>query len=73
MQSDKAENPIRTYDPLITRKAFAAELDVNLSTLWRWTKNGTVPQPVRIGGRIGWPQSILNQWKADQGWPVDAA
>ena len=68
MQSIKNEPISRTFDPLISRKAFAAELDVNLSTLWRWTKNGDIPQPIRIGGRVGWPQSTLTAWKIANGW-----
>ena len=72
MQHNTSEPINRTFDPLISRKAFAAELGVNTSTLWRWAKNGHIPQPVRIGGRVGWPQSTLTAWKSKQGWEVAA-
>jgi len=59
-------------DPLVSRKDFAAELGINPSTLWRWTKTGEIPQPIRIGGRVGWPQSTLEAWKASKGWEVNS-
>lgn len=63
------ENP-KDFDPLTSKKLLAEELGVNLSTLWRWEKDGVIPKSVRIGGRVGWPRSVLRKWKIEQGWPA---
>lgn len=68
--SNNSESPVRHYDPLITRNALAAELAVHKTTIWRWCKEGEFPQPVRIGGRVGWPQSVVRQWQISKGWPL---
>lgn len=57
-------------DPLIKRKALAAELGQSLTTLWRWTRDGYLPQPVRLGKTVGWPRSVIDAWKVQQGWPA---
>ena len=57
-------------DPLVKRKELAAELGQSLTTLWRWTRDGLLPQPVKLGGTVGWPRSIIDAWKVQQGWPA---
>lgn len=56
-------------DPLIKRTALAAELGQSLTTLWRWTRDGFLPQPLRLGKTVGWPRSVIDTWKVQQGWP----
>jgi len=57
-------------DPLVKRKALAAELGQSLTTLWRWTRDGYLPQPVHLGTTVGWPRSVIDLWKVQQGWPA---
>lgn len=57
-------------DPLIKRKALANELGQSLTTLWRWTRDGYLPKPIRLGTTIGWPRSVIDDWKVQQGWPA---
>jgi len=60
-------------DPLIKRKELATELGQSLTTLWRWTRDGYLPQPVRLGSSVGWPRSVIDAWKVKQGWPAPKA
>lgn len=60
------------HDQLIRRKALAEELDQSPTTIWRWTKSGLLPKPVRIGQTVGWPRSVIDAWKIEQGWPAPA-
>lgn len=48
-------------DPLLTVKEVAAIIGVSVPTIWRWTRAGTIPMPVKLGGMSRWPRSeILN-------------
>lgn len=52
----------------IVRVAEAARrLGVNRSTLWRWVKDGLMPQPIHLGPAVrGWNQSDLERWIAER-------
>ena len=39
--------------------AAAKKFDVDLSTIWRWAKDGVLPPPRRIGGITGWWEDEL--------------
>ena len=63
-------NPTSTVDPLIKRKVLATELGQSLTTIWRWTRDGYLPPPVRLGKKtVGWPRSVIDAWKVKHGWP----
>jgi len=50
-------SPFRIY-----RTHRLAELfDVDPSTIWKWRQNGTLPEPVRIGGVHGWTEDQLEE------------
>jgi prophage regulatory protein len=40
----------------------AMGIDFNNSTIWRKTKAGKFPKPVKIGNRNGWVDSEINEW-----------
>ena len=45
-------HPLRLY-----RVGRLAELfDVDRATIWRWSKDGTLPPPIEIGGIHGWTE-----------------
>jgi len=58
-------------DPIVLRQTMAREIGVSKTTLWRMTKAGELPKPVRIGNKLGWPRSVVNAWKIKQGWPAE--
>ena len=38
-------------------------IGVARSTIWRWTKAGEFPQPIRLGpGRVGWRADEVGAW-----------
>ncbi len=43
--------PSSPLPPCMRPKDAAAFLQIGLSTLWKWAKEGKVPAPVRMGGR----------------------
>ena len=48
---------------IIRPKALAKQLDISVTTLWRWRLQGTIPQPVVLGSRIiGWDQVTIDEW-----------
>jgi predicted DNA-binding transcriptional regulator AlpA len=50
LQTVFADHSLRLYRP--TR--LAALLDVNESTIWRWRRDGRLPEPVTVAGITGW-------------------
>jgi predicted DNA-binding transcriptional regulator AlpA len=57
-----ADHSLRLYRP--TR--LAALLDVNESTIWRWRRDGRLPEPVTVAGVTGWTHDqIAALLKAD--------
>jgi predicted DNA-binding transcriptional regulator AlpA len=48
-------NPFTVYRP----GRLADLLDVDRTCIWRWTQNGTLPEPITIGGVKGWTFSQL--------------
>lgn len=49
----------------LTDKQIAERFAVSLSTVWRWTRNGDFPQPIKLGPNI-------TRWKLDEveAWEV---
>lgn len=48
--------------------AVAQILGVAIVTVWRWSANGRLPQPVRLSPRVTvWRAQDLRAWMQDQG------
>ena len=48
-------------DPLLTDKEVAAMLGCGRSTLWRWTDEGVIPKPLKLGGLSRWRQTTIQR------------
>lgn len=48
-------------DRLINVKETAAALGCSVSTVWRHVANGTIKQPIKIGGMTRWSESEVSQ------------
>jgi predicted DNA-binding transcriptional regulator AlpA len=46
-------------DRLLRVKEVAAALACSVASVWRRVADGTIPQPVKIGGMTRWPQSEI--------------
>lgn len=59
-----------TVDPLLRAREGAALLGISISTFWRHVQEGTIPQPVRVGGATRWPaseiQAVIEKAKAER-------
>lgn len=52
----------------LSDRTLAKRYDVSRSTIWRWSAEGRLPQPVKIHGTATrWKLSDLEQWEAKQG------
>ncbi len=47
--------------PLLTTKEFCAYTNLARSTAWVWSCRGGKVNPVRIGGRLGWPTAAVKE------------
>lgn len=55
-------NP-QPLSPCLRPKDAAAFLQIGLSTLWAWAKQGKVPPPVKMGGRCTvWRRADLESY-----------
>lgn len=57
-------NEIHT-DLLLSDREVATQLDCGRSTVWRWSADGVLPQPIKIGGISRWRQSWISKVIAD--------
>ena len=58
---------------LLSAKLTAAYLGLSRTTLWRRTKDGTLPGPIRIAGMTRWRVSELNAFLDEVGANRDGA
>ena len=58
-------------DPIVRRATLALELGQSPTTIWRWVRDGFLPKPVKLGQTSGWPRSVIDKWKVEQGWPAE--
>ena len=50
-------------DRILRAKDVVAVLGVSRTTLWRWVKDGTFPQPIQLGpATAGWRESVVWDW-----------
>ena len=58
---------IERLERLLTRKEITREVGISRSTIYRLLRNGSFPQPIRIGERgIRWPESQVQAWIAER-------
>lgn len=58
--------------PLLLRPDEAAQmLGVSRATLWRWSADGKLPAPVRVGAVTRWRSADLAAWVATGCVPLD--
>jgi len=47
----------------VSAKAVAERYGIGVSTVWLWTKDGTLPKPIRFGNRCTrWEESTLDKY-----------
>ena len=51
---------------LINRRQLQETIPVSQMTLWRWTRAGAFPAPIRIAGRNYWREDQIRQWLQSQ-------
>lgn len=62
------EAPPSVVPELLTTKQAAELLSVGERTLWRHSRHGIAPKPVRVGGAVRYRRSELMAW-VDAGCP----
>ena len=57
-----------SIEQIIRPRPLAKRLNVHVTTLWRWTKDGRFPAPLQLGlNSIGWRESDVAAWLASRG------
>ena len=51
---------LQENDRLVSVRDTAAALGCSVATVWRGVANGTLPQPIRIGGMTRWSTAELD-------------
>jgi prophage regulatory protein len=52
---------------IVRPKQLAQELNISTCTLWRWTKQSKIPQPIKLGPRlVGWRREVIDDWLDSQ-------
>ena len=52
-------------DLLLSDLEVAEQLFCGRSTVWRWSANGVLPKPIKIGGLSRWRQSWISKVISD--------
>lgn len=51
----------------LSDKTVASRYDTSRNTVWRWTREGKLPKPVRLSnGTTRWKLSDLERWESSQ-------
>ena len=54
-------------DRLLRLRDVCEIVAVGRSTIWRWVRAGTFPEPIRVGGSaVRWRLSTIQKWMAEQ-------
>lgn len=57
---EKKENESKEDEnKLLSRKEVAGFYGISLTSLWRWEMKGSIPKPIRIGGKSFWRKSDI--------------
>jgi predicted DNA-binding transcriptional regulator AlpA len=49
--------------PFVRQHQLAKALDVSLTTLWNWRRQGYLPEPIPLGPKfVGWHRDVINEW-----------
>lgn len=60
-----------TADGIMTIDDVAKRYDVSTQTIYRWSRDGEMPKPVRVGRRlVRWRLLDLQQWERNRCRPV---
>lgn len=55
-------------DKFLRQKEVARILGISTTTLWRYRKAGTIPQPINLSDQvIGWRASTIESWLETKG------
>jgi len=57
-----AQNPAPALGELLTVKTVAQRLSLSPRQVWRLTRAGTIPQPVRLASSVRWRSADIEQW-----------
>ncbi len=58
----------------LSDRTLAKRYDVSRSTIWRWSSEGMLPDPVKINGSTRWKASAIEEWeKAQEQAPRDTS
>jgi predicted DNA-binding transcriptional regulator AlpA len=60
-------NNTPTLQTYLAVKSMANRYQSSVPTIWRWSREGTIPKPIKIGGSTRWKLSEIEAWEAMKG------
>ncbi len=70
-EDDRMEDPrpddrnLLSEAPMLTADGLAGLLDCSPRSVRRLADRGKIPPPVRIGGLVRWPRTVIQLWLAE--------
>lgn len=46
---------------LLTSMELAERLSISRAVLYRWKRDGLIPQPIKIGRDLRWPDTVVDE------------
>jgi predicted DNA-binding transcriptional regulator AlpA len=62
----QGNDDMKDGDALVTPEELGARYRTTLDTLYRWRATGTGPRFMRIGGRVYYPESAIEQFEKNR-------
>lgn len=53
----------KTKSAFMPVQEVAAHFNCGVSTVWRWSKDGVIPKPIKISGATRWRRSEIEAWQ----------
>ncbi|WP_041393931.1 helix-turn-helix transcriptional regulator [Photobacterium profundum] len=58
---------MNTNQVILRPKDLSKKLGISLTTIWRWRKNKSLPEPIYFTEKtIGWHESTIDSWLSDK-------
>jgi len=52
------------HNQYASASTLATRYDVTKATIWRWSREGQIPSPIKINGSTRWSIKLIESWEA---------
>jgi len=65
--NDSTKESTKTLLAFLSVKTIAARYELSEPSIWRMSREGTIPKPIKIGGSTRWSLADIEAWEAMKG------